>query len=642
MLTTSVMSSRVNSTSPTETAAYITSALTTSVMSSSVNSTSTTESHNVTSFQVMIEFVDISWNDKFLNKTSDQYKSLDSNVTEAVKDALRVENVNSTVHVIEFKPGSVLGFFNITSMKPEIEVKAALGRQMKNSTIGDFNVTKTLFSGSLFDVVIKLKKECNDTHALNVKHEVESVEREMENALPGNETATLQKVICPKPGNVTIATFRLQVEDAPSNSPDKELQGLKASVERGQLGNFSLIPEWQAYIPGEKQFSVSFNLTDPSENRSVTIKDLEEAIKDIFKNNGDYRYVTVDLRSDNKTAVVKVGMKTIAIDEPQAVLNPLNPLKKKVKTGEIGNTTVVGDSFKASVNPSTITQKVFKVEFRLNMSDCNLENNRKNASKVVNDYIRNRLKKYEFFLKADFLPNELNCANGSRYKEQLFVHGAFLVYVHPSAPESRSQFNRYLFDCGKNADGATYDFGIRVTPLTPTSTQTQLRKVIRVVCPNKHITKPTSEPTATTTVTEGPTFLPSPSTEVPVLNPSLYVKVRLGITWGEFCSKLEHSLKQKIAWNLFDKNGTKTSPDRIIFINVEKNCADPSKKDGQAEVWFYVSKVDSNKLHKCLTLKAYKVLKMFVNNENTKPLGQDFEGKVTITFLCYSQIVFPF
>ena len=612
-------------------------------MSSSVNSTSTTESHNITSFQVMIEFVDITWNDKFLNKTSDQYKSLDSNVTEAVKDALRVENVNSNVHVIEFKPGSVLGFFNITAMKPETEVKAALRRQMKNGTIGDFNVSKTLFSGSLFDVVIKLKKECNDTHALNVKHEVERVKREVENVLPGNETATLQKVICPKPGNVTIVTFRLQVEDASSNNPDKQLQGLKASVERGQLRNFSLIPEWQAYIPGEKQFLVSFNLTKPSKNRSVTIKDLEEAIKDLFKlNDSDYRYVIVDLLSDNKTAVVKIGMKTVPIDKPGALMNPLDPLKEKVKTGTIGNTSVLGKSFEASVNPSTLTQKVFQVEFRLNMSDCNLNINRENASKAVNDYIRNRLKEYKCFLKADFLRDKLRCQNGSRYKKQLFIHGAFLVYVHPSASELRNQFNPFLLECGRNAEGATYDWGIRVTPLTPTPTQTKIGEGIRMVCPNKHKTEPTSEPTAAITVTEGSTFPTSPSTEVPVLDPSLYVKVRLGITWGEFCSKLEHSLKQKIAWNLFDKNGTKISPDRIIFINVEKNCADPSKKDEQAEVWFYVSKVDSNKLHKCLTLKAYKVLKMFVDNGNTKPLGQDFEGKVKITFLCYSQIVFPF
>lgn len=96
------------------------------------------------------------------------------------------------------------------------------------------------------------------------------------------------------------------------------------------------------------------------------------------------------------------------------------------------------------------------------MFDCNLENNCKNVFKVVNDYICNRLKKYEFFFKVDFLFNEFNCVNGLCYKEQFFVYGVFLVYVYLFVLELCSQFNCYLFDCGKNVDGVIYDFGIRV------------------------------------------------------------------------------------------------------------------------------------------------------------------------------------
>ena len=59
-----------------------------------------------------------------------------------------------------------------------------------------------------------------------------------------------------------------------------------------------------------------------------------------------------------------------------------------------------------------------------------------------------------------------------------------------------------------------------------------------------------------------------------------------------------------------------------------KNCADPSKKNEQAEVWFYVSKSGTKEVHKCLTLKAYKVFLMFFGNGNTKQLGPDFEEKV--------------
>lgn len=44
-------------------------------------------------------------------------------------------------------------------------------------------------------------------------------------------------------------------------------------------------------------------------------------------------------------------------------------------------------------------------------------------------------------------------------------------------------------------------------------------------------------------VIEGLIFLIFFSIEVLVLDLSFYVKVRLGIIWGEFCFKLEYSLK---------------------------------------------------------------------------------------------------
>lgn len=62
---------------------------------------------------------------------------------------------------------------------------------MKNGIIGDFNVLKMLFFGSLFDVVIKFKKECNYIYVLNVKYEVERVKCEVENVLFGNEMVIL-------------------------------------------------------------------------------------------------------------------------------------------------------------------------------------------------------------------------------------------------------------------------------------------------------------------------------------------------------------------------------------------------------------------------------------------------------------------
>ena len=108
----------------------------------------------------------------------------------------------------------------------------------------------------------------------------------------------------------------------------------------------------------------------------------------------------------------------------------------------------------------------------------------------------------------------------------------------------------------------------------------------------------------------------------------MYIKLKLKLTWGEFCSKRD-ALKERIAWNLRDSNDARVCPDRIVYINAERNCADPGKKDELAVVWFYISKSGSKEVHIDLTLKAYELFKMFFKNGNTKPLGPDFEEKVT-------------
>ena len=586
---------------------------------------------NYTSFKVIMEFVNITWKMEFLNKSSQDYIDLESNITNAVEKTLDAKNGSSNVEVIELKPGSVLAFLKISTKDPETQVKEILRNQMSSGKIGPFPVTKTLFSGSLFDVVFMIKAECNDTHELKGFKESKSLIHAVQEVLPGNKTVTLQKVTCPDPANVTIVTVRVQVENSSTENPSKELQGLQDKVSEGQLGKLTVIPEWQAYIPGEKQFSVSFNLTKPSQNRSKTINELERAIEKIFENDADYRYVTVELMKDNETAIVKVGMKTGAPDQPNEALKPL---KENVERGKLGNTTVVKTSLKAYINPNTLTQKEFRIQIRLNMTDC--DSKPQEAIDRVKAYINN-LQKYEHFIKAELM-------NGSCYKNQQMVEAWFLVHVRPAAPDSRGQFIKYL--CKSYDDTPVYQDGVKIVTLTPTSPEYAVRGDDDFKCPKPtdtttSKTHPTDTTTSKTHLTDRTTSKTDPTKEpdptkgpAPPIEqkPKLFVKVKVGITWGEFCSKLEHTLKQKIAWNLYDKNGTRVSPDRIIFINVEKNCADPSKKDEQAEVWFYVSKSGSKKLHKCLTLKAYKLLKMFLENGNTKPLGPDFEGKVDSIF----------
>lgn len=575
--------------------------------------------HNYTSFEVIMEFVNITWKMEFLSKSSQDYIDLESDITDAVEEALHAKNVSSNAEVIELKPGSVLAFLKISTKEPETQVKELLQNQTSSGKIGNFSVTKNLFSGSLFDVVLMIKAECNDAHELKGFNEKKNLIRAVQEALRGNETVTLQKVKCPDPANITIVTIRVQVEKPSTENPNKELQGLQEKVNKGQLGNLAVISEWQAYIPGEKQFSVSIRLTTPSQNRSETIEELESVIENVFGNDTDYRYVTVELMKDNKTVIVKVGMKAGAPDQPNEALKPL---KENVNQGKLGNTTVV-KTFKAYINPNTLTQKVFEIRIRLNMTDCD---SKPQEARNISVLYMNHLKSYGHFIKAELQTSK--CVNGSYFKKQRMIQTWFLVYVRPAAPDSRSQFVRYLYKC--RGDRPVYDGGVRIETLTPTSPEYAVGDYSHYVCP-----KPTKPPQPTTENTD-PTKEPGSSGTPPIeQKPNLYVKVKLGITWGEFCSKLEHSLKQKIAWNLYDKNGTRVSPDRIIFINVEKNCADPSKKDEHAEVWFYVSKSGSNTLHRCLTLKAYKVLKMFLENGNTKPLGTEFEGKVDSNIHCF-------
>lgn len=573
-----------------------------------------------TSFQVIIEFRNMSWKMELLNKTSPGYITLKDTITQAVESVLRANNLNTSVQVIEFKPGSVLAFLNINTNRPELQVRETLQDQMTNGTIGSLPVSRTLFSGTLFDVVLKVKAKCNDSQPLKGFKQSQNLTSAIQDVLPSNGTATMEKVSCSETQNVTIVTIRVQTKDPTSENPSKELKNLKEDVENGRLRNFSLIPEWQAYIPGEKLFSVSFYLTSPSQDKNKTIEDLNEAIKQLLGRKNYLRYVEVQLKDDNTTVIVKVGMKSAAPEQPNEALKPL---KERINNaGKVGN-TIVEKSLKAYINPNTVTRKVFEVHFRLNVS-CNESNIGQNqdARKAVISYI-DPIKSFKTFIEAKL--QSLKCVNGHIYPEERFVQALFLVFLTPDAPDTFSQFfqHLYFYKCKKNK--GIWDWGVKIVGLTPTTPSA--KRYSHLICGTKPkmttgatSTKPTKEPTSSGT----PPIEP---------NPSLYVKVKLGITWGEFCSKLEHSFKQKIAWNLYDKDGSNVSPDRIIFLNVKKNCADPIQKDEKADVWFYVSKAGSNELHKCLTLKAYKELKMFLENGNTKELGPVFEGKVCIRFL---------
>ena len=572
-------------------------------------------------FQVAIEFKDIAWKKELLSRSSPLRIALAENVTQTIENFFKAKNVSASVQVIELKPGSVLAFLKVSTNKTENDAKEMLQNQMKSGMIGSLQVSKSLFSGSLFDVVLKLKAKCNDSKELKGFKQSRNLTHEIEKVLPGNETATVEKIACLETEDVTIVTVRVQVENPTEKNPNEQLRDLKKKVDDGRLGNFTLIPEWQAYIPGEKLFSVSFNLTFTN-GTSETVEVLQKAIIDLFQNESDFSYVTVELKN-NQTVIVKVGMKTAAPDQPDEALEPL---KQSVTDGEVGNVTVIGNSFRAYINPNTITQKVFEVHLRLNMSDCDSQNGE--AKNAVESCL-NTLRRYsKYFIDSKLI--NISCVNRHYYQNDRFVYAVFLLYITPDAPE---KFLHHLYKCE-----CIWDWGVKFVTLTPTSPEIPVGIFTDFDCPRPTTpTRPTEgtspthpkEGTSPTSPKEGTTKKVTSSGTPPIVqNPCLYVKMKLAITWGEFCSKLEHGLKQKIAWNLYDKDGTRVSPDRIIFINVKKSCAEPSKKTERAEVWFYVSKVGSNKFHKCLTLKAYRVLTMFVENANTKELGPEFEEKV--------------
>ena len=563
-------------------------------------------------FQLAIEFKDIAWKKELLNRSSPLRIALAENVTQTIENFFKAKNVSANVQVIELKPGSVLAFLNVSTNKTENDAKEMLQNQMKSGMIGGLQVSKSLFSGSLFDVVLKLKAKCNDSKELKGFKQSRNLTHEIEKVLPGNETATVEKVACLETEDITIVTVRVQVENPTEKNPNEQLRDLKKKVGDGRLGNFTFIPEWQAYIPGEKLFSVSFNLTFTN-GISETVEVLQKAIINLFQNESDFSYVTVELKN-NQTVIVKVGMKTAAPDQPDEALEPL---KQSVTDGEVGNVTVIGNSFRAYINPNTITQKVFEVHLRLNMSDCDLQNGE--AKNAVESCLKTLRRYSKYFIDSKLI--NISCVNRHYYQNDRFVYAVFLLYITPDAPE---KFLHHLYKCE-----CIWDWGVKFVTLTPTSPEIPVGIFTHFDCSRSTTPSRPTEGNSPTSLKEGTTKkVTSSGTPSIEQNPCLYVRMKLAITWGEFCSKLEHGLKQKIAWNLYDKDGTRVSPDRIIFINVKKSCAEPSKKTERAEVWFYVSKVGSNKFHKCLTLKAYRVLTMFVENANTKELGPEFEEKV--------------
>lgn len=586
------------------------------------------------------------------------FVALAKNLTTAVSDALKtVEDVR--VEVVEFKPGSVIAILKVATLSSNEEaLKTKLTEEMKDRQLGGFSVDPTVYSGTLFDVVLRVVSACNDSFVDKGFDQKEEFENAISNEMSANPEflgAKIQRIDCSAAGNITIVTARVQISDPSASDPYKELSGLKSQVDAGQVGNFTVVPEWNSYIPGEKVFYVLVTLQTETADTALTRKQLEQFVESEFKSEDNFRYVHVTT-PDSKTAVIEIGM-TSSTSESLPVA--LSPLAGDLKKGKLGNVTIVRKDNRVTIDSRSLTRKVFEVTFVQYVSSCVSDPNSthyKNLSQGFWQFIDENIRANtinQFYLETKV--TNLKCQNSST------VRGYAYIYMKPTAQDWIGQFLRPFYKCKTQLN--IYNAGVKITLKTPTKPDTagqwsySLGGVsVTYVCrkpkpPTQRPTispvttrlpttetslsstgKTTNEPLNVTEPTLPPETTSPPTTRVilPTLaiKPELYVKLKLGLTWGEFCSKRD-ALKERIAWNVRDSNGTRVSPDRIVYINVERNCADPGKKDELAEVWFYVSESGSKEVHKSLTLKAYELFKMFFENGNTKQLGPDFQEKVT-------------
>ena len=577
---------------------------------------------------------------------------------------------DASSEVVEFKPGSTIAVLKVTALRSkEKDMKDKLKGEMKSGMIGSFAVDPNLYFGTLFDVVLKVKFACNDSIA-DKGFDQTDFGNAISSVMSSNSkyiAAGMRLIECLETENITMVTARVQLNDPSTVNPNMELSSLKTAVDAGQVESFSVIPEWKAHIPGEKLFHVLATLETESSNITQTRIYLETSIKD--KADDNLRYVNVDM-PDAKTLAIDIAMNSSASELPSQALSPL---ASDLKASKLESIKLIKKTIRVTIDPKSVTKKLFEVNYVQFVPSCNAgdiavpsSSHYQNLSlgiwQFIDNNIRANVRINQLYLKTEV--TKLICVNNTA------VRGTGNVFMKPSTEDKIGQFIGPLYKC---KIPGIYEWGVKVMLLTPTLPDTKGNWLIpRGVYIHWICTKPkppTPPPTSLSSTTEAPTTTristsitetrsstepPQNSTEPPATSRStkppttkaklptpdskleLYVKLKLGMTWEEFCSKQE-ILKERIALNLKGENGTRVSPDRIKYVNVENNCADPNKKDELAEVWFYISQPDSKEVHKCLTLQAFRMFEMFFENGNTKPMGPDFEEKVRTLFYYYKK-----
>ena len=639
------------------------------------------------SFQISIQLSQTPWSEDFFNNKSAMSVALATNLTTAVSKVIKTVG-HGTVEVVEFRPGSVIAVMKVTaSSLHEKAMKAKLESEMKDGDLGGFSVEQTLYSGAIFDVILKVKFSCNDSLPDKGFIQKEELVNAISSGLSGNPevlNASIHGIECSEADNITMVTARVQINDPSTANPYKELSGLRSQVDSGKLGSFSVVPEWKSYIPGEKVFYVRVVLKTGSTNTTQTRQQLKQFIEDEFKGDSKFRYVHV-VMPDNTSAIIEIGMRS----STSPILSlALAPIGYELGRANLGNVLVNRKLNRVTIDIKSLTRKIFVVRLTKYVPSCMDADVKNTSSSHYNElsqrftqFIDTNMKAHplnsQFYLSTEVIT--LTCKNSTS------VQGYSYVYMKPNTEDKIANLNGALYKC--STEPGIFDHGLKISLRTPTnpdargtwSTSLDGVSLTRGSCLKPKPPDPTNpSPTAPPTTTEPPTQVSTagnrtttpatgnqtttpgfsstkpqttttmkpvvtsetttpPTTKVvlPTLpkEPELYVKVKLGLTWGEFCS-IQHVFKERIAWNVRDQNDTRVSPDRIIYVNVERNCADPSKNDELADVWFYVSKPGSQEADESLTSKAYELFKMFFENGNTRQLGPYFEEKVNLNERC--------
>lgn len=591
---------------------------------------------------------------------------MSSNLTSTISSVLKGHVGEAGVEVLEFKPGSVIAVFKVTVLSSlENKIKNRMFAEMRDGKLGTFAVEPMPYSGAIFDVTIKLNAVCNDSAVDKGFVKKENLENAIiTNLVSSNKkftAANIRLINCPQDANenITIVTARVQLNDLSEVNPNKVMRSLKSSVESGRVGNFSVVPEWKSFVPGEKLFHFKATVTHDRlyalQNKTV----LEELIKDRFKDKRNFRYVNLEV-PNNTTLAFDIGMDSSTSELP---FMALDALVSDLRWSTLGNVKFFRNTIRVTVDPKSLTKKTFEVNFAQNVPNCNSaeitnssSSHYKNLSVGAKEFIDSTLRANHLKVKAFYLETEvkaLKCHNNTT------VRSVSYVYLNPNA-EDKIGLLYPLLRC--KVEPGIYDWGVKIQLKTPTTLDIRgswnvLQGIwIHWVCPRPPKPRPpTQRPTVLITTTGQPTNAseisttdsPRNETESPATSKrpttketlstsssktELFIKVDLGMTWKEFCSK-QGVFRERIAGILEDNNGAKLSPDRIVYVNVAENCADPNKQNELADVWFYVSKAGSKDLDISLTLKAYELFVMFFENANTKQLGPDFEEKVSRTIL---------